>query len=117
MKKFVFVALATLLASNAQGMMFSTTSLTLLCGPQVRDDTACATYLQGIVETWQIKDLVSLDPPRYHSQNSNAPTACNAIGLVDGETLVQIIRSNLNQMDAGLAAINAMNVLHREICQ
>jgi hypothetical protein len=48
--------------------LYSVASLTLVCGSDnLRDEGLCITYLHGVVETWMLNDLVSVEPFRYRS--------------------------------------------------
>ena len=96
---------------------YSVTSLRLLCGNGTpRKDAACKTYLHGVVETWMIKDLVSVDPRRFENRVRNL-TFCESIYMASDNEWLEIVRSNLNSMKPGFAADAVMAALAKDLCK
>lgn len=74
-----FVIIVAFMKPVQAESFYSVASLTLLCGNEnPRDDAACIVYLHGVVETWMLKDVVSVEPYRYSSRG-NEPTFCETI--------------------------------------
>lgn len=96
---------------------YSVASLTLLCGAEnPPNDLACTAYLHGVVETWMLKDIVSIEPYRYSSRG-RGPTFCETINKVSDNEWLKIVRGNLNSMKPGFAADAVMQVLSKKLCE
>lgn len=95
---------------------YSVASLTLLCGSEnKRNEEACITYLHGIVETWMLKDVVSIQPYRFQKRGKG-PAFCETINKVSNQEWLKIVRSNLNTMEPGFAADAVMTILSKKLC-
>ena len=95
---------------------YSTASLVLLCADANRTSTlACKTYLRGVVDTWILKDIVSIDPPKYDARNG--VTFCEAIIEVSDDEWVRIIRQSLSSMPPLFASDAVMKTLSTKLCQ
>lgn len=100
-------------------IFFSTVSLKILCqSGDPSADLACKTYLHGIVETWMVKDIVSIDNKTYrYVSRGNEPTFCETINKVSENEWLAIVRGNLNSMKPGLATIAVMEALSNKLCK
>lgn len=96
--------------------IYSGTSLKILCGNEDSDvKLACRTYVHGVVETWMLKDTVSVEPLRF--KRRNGPIFCETILKVSADEWLRIVRSDLNSRDAGFAAGAVMNALSKNLCK
>jgi hypothetical protein len=109
------IALAIAQSVNAEAF-YTVSYLRHLCrNRNPGKEAACRTYLHGVVETWMIKDLVSVDPRRFENRVSNL-TFCESIYKVSENEWVEIVRSNLNAMKPGFAADAVMQALAKNLC-
>ncbi len=79
-------------------------------------DAECKIYLHGVVETWMLKDVVSVEPYRYSSRG-NEPAFCETINKVSENEWLKIVRDNLNTMGPGFAADAVMEALSKKLCK
>ncbi len=112
-----FVILIAFMQPIQAERFYSVASLTLLCGNKSPSrDAECKVYLHGVVETWMLKDVVSVEPYRYSSRG-NEPTFCETINKVSENEWLNIVREKLNTMGPGLAADAVMEVLSAKLCK
>lgn len=111
------VLIVTTTQSAHAESFYSVTSLTVLCANDANVN-ACKSYLHGVVETWELKDIVSVNPDRYLSSgNKLKPTFCETINKVSDSEWVAIVRSNLNTMEPGFASNAVMVALSNRLCK
>lgn len=110
----IFIIVAFMKTAQADGF-YSVTSLKTLCGNENPwHDDACKAYLHGVVETWMMKDMVSVEPYRYRASKS---TFCETINKVSDNEWLKIVRDNLNSMGTGFASDAVMTVLSKQLCK
>ena len=73
-------------------------------------------YLHGVVETWMLKDLVSVTPSVYASRN-HEPVFCEKINKASEDKWLAVVRANLDSMKSGFAASEVMKVLSKRLCK
>jgi hypothetical protein len=96
---------------------YSVASLTILCGsPDKQLESACGTYIRAVVEAWMAKDVVSVDPYIYSSQNGT-PTYCDAIGDATENAWIKVVRIDLRSMQPGFASAAVMHSLSKSYCK
>ena len=114
---FTFVVLVSFVIHARAENFYSVASLTLMCGsPDSQLESTCGAYIRAVVESWMVKDLVSVDPYKYSSQNGTA-TYCDAIGYAAESDWVQTVRKDLKGMQPGFASGAVMHSLSKRYCK
>lgn len=113
----LILALLWIFPHNANSAtIYSVNSLKFLCSSNGGDEGACHSYVQGVVETWMLKDMQSFEPTRYQSRDG-LPTFCETIIKVSEDEWIRIIRDSLPTMQPGLASPAVQDALAERLCK
>lgn len=113
----VFLYLLGFSISSQATTMKTVATLIVLCGVKnPSTEVACEFYIQGVIEAWMTKELVSGKTQKVKGQGE-LPAFCDAIYSASDKELVETIRSSLNAMQPGIAPYAVMETLSKKYCQ
>jgi len=96
---------------------YSTQSLMAMCtDTSVFADQACKSYIRGVVETWFLKDLRSVDPNGFSSENGT-PVYCETIFKVSDDEWKRIVIKNIDSTERNFASADVMSALFKGLCE
>ena len=97
-------------------LLMSAEELKIFClGEGAGPDLGCKLFIQGVIETWMYRDVISVDPEKFSARNL---AFCANIYHSSEDEWKRIVRAALSSADMRRAASYVvMKSLHDELCK
>ena len=110
----IFIALAVIGAPAQAGGLMSDKSLALTCLTNTRSSReACEAYIHGVVEVLWLNKEIS----KVIQGVATHLTVCENVISQDWALIIQTVKSNIKNMENGLAIHGIANALNKSFCK